>query len=86
MGCCLSVIGKKSLEGPSGNESIALLLFPPCQIDYYVYFVSTMETTFPSNLVQCCPVLTLLPASSPTPLQAATLALLPAPPEHGEGV
>lgn len=44
-----------------------------------------MENTFPSNPVQCCPVLTLLPASFSIPLQPATLALLLAPLGHGEG-
>lgn len=56
------------------------------QIICCVHFVSTMETTFPSSLVQCCPDLTLFPASSLVQLQPNILALLPAPLGHGERV
>lgn len=57
------------------------------QIICCIHFVSTMETTFPSSLAQCCPdLVTLFPASSLVQLQPPILALLPAPLGHQEGV
>lgn len=57
------------------------------QIICCIHFVSTMETSFLSSLVQCCPdLITLFPASSLVQLWPTLLALLPAPLGHGEGV
>lgn len=57
------------------------------QIICCIHFVSTMETTFPSSLVQCCPdLITLFSASSLVQLQPTILALFPAPLGCGDGV